>query len=141
MKLRTVIGVLYALTTVRCAYHAEDDETHNSFFTDEDVVLTDYNLFDTFEGYTWHRHQHAAQEFKQFYLHKQAEKEFLQLQNITFDIDIVHIAGEMEGKVKPKYHASQVYPTQDIPRVKFNDDGTMNQPHADSIPTFRKDMT
>lgn len=56
-------------------------------------------------------------------MHKQAEKEFLQLQNITFDIDIVHIAGEQEGKVKPKYEAYKVYPAQDIPRISYSEDG------------------
>ena len=55
---------------VRAAYKAEDSSTHNSFYTDEDVVQTDYNLFDTFEGYTWHRYQHQSDEYRQFYLHK-----------------------------------------------------------------------
>lgn len=139
--LQVVIGILWVIASARCAYHAEDSETHNSFFTDEDIVLTDYNLFDTFEGYTWHRHQHAADEFKQFYLQKQAEKEFLQLQNITFDVDIIHIAGEQEGKVKPKYQAFKVYPEQDIPKTSQAQDGAQSQPLADSIPSFRKDMT
>lgn len=136
-----MLGLLWLAALVRGRYRAEDSETHNSFYTDEDLVLTDYNLFDTFEGYTWHRYQHSSDEFRQFYLHTQAEKEFLQLQNITFDIDIVHIAGEQEGKVKPKYEASKVYPAQDIPRISYSEDGQQSQPHEDSIPTFRKDMT
>ena len=62
---------------ISAAYRAEDSSTHNSFYTDEDFVSTDYNLFDTFEGYTWHKYQHSSEEYRQFYLHKQAEKEFL----------------------------------------------------------------
>lgn len=36
----------------------------------------DWDLFDTYEGYMWHRFQHLENRFKQFYLHEQAAKEF-----------------------------------------------------------------
>lgn len=57
--------VLLCSGPARCSYRAPgSDDTHNSFYTDEDRVETDYNLFDTFEGYTWHRYQHQSEDYK-----------------------------------------------------------------------------
>ena len=54
----------------------------------------DYDTFDTFEGYIWHRWLHLDSKNRQFYLREQVQKEFGQLQNVSFDVDIVHIQGE-----------------------------------------------
>ena len=47
----------------------------------------------------------------------------------------MHIAGEQEGKVKPKYEAYKVYPAQDIPRISYSEDGQQSQPQQLSQPT------
>jgi hypothetical protein len=53
---------------------------HNFFYERHDQQRTiaqilegedfshDYDLFDTFEGYIWHRFEHLDREHKQFYL-------------------------------------------------------------------------
>ena len=33
---------------------------NHKFFDHGDYVATDYNMFDTFEGYTWHKYEHSA---------------------------------------------------------------------------------
>jgi len=56
----------------------------HKFFDHGDFDPADYNLFDTFEPYTWHKYEHSAAQaasstsknFREFYLGKQAEKEF-----------------------------------------------------------------
>lgn len=49
---------------------------HHKFYDHDDFVATDYNLFDTFEGYTWHKYEHSAHSQgnnkRQFYLKDQA---------------------------------------------------------------------
>ena len=40
------------------------NQKHNSFYDHYDMIDTDYNMFDTFEGYTWHRFQHIPPEHK-----------------------------------------------------------------------------
>ena len=71
-------------------------------------IAGDWDLFNSFEGYTWHKHQKQSEDLKQFYIKTQADKEFSEIQNITFDIDLVYI----NDKVKPTYSEDQVYPNQ-----------------------------
>ena len=44
------------LTLVSVALSAES--THK-FYDHDDFVATDYNMFDSFEGYTWHKYEHS----------------------------------------------------------------------------------
>ena len=81
----------------------------HKFFDHNDFNPADYNLFDSFEGYTWHKQIHQADNYSQFYISTQADKEFEELLNITFDVDLVYINDEQ----KPTYEAERVYPSQD----------------------------
>jgi len=85
------------LSIILSLIHAED--TPHKFFDHDDFNPADYNLFDSFEGYTWHKMQNAKETYTQFYIKKAADKEFAELLNITFDVDIIYI----NNKVKPKY--------------------------------------
>ena len=79
----------------------------HKFYDHDDYKATDYNMFDSFEGYTWHKYEHTKSKgLKQFYIQKQADKEFNELLNVTFDVDIVYI----NGIIKPKYEDAMVYP-------------------------------
>lgn len=100
----------------------------------------DYDLFDTFEGYMWHRFEHLDAEHRQFYLSQQAEKEFGQLRNVTFDIDIVHVRGEKETMFKPRYPVSQLYPEQNVPPLRPAS-GSYEETLPVYEPNFKKDMT
>lgn len=73
---------------------------------------SEWSLYDTFEGYWWHRYLHLPDHFRKFYLQEQAQKEFGQLRNISFDVDVILIEGERVGKVKPKYEHTWLYPGQ-----------------------------
>ena len=72
----------------------------HKFFDHDDFDPSDYNMFDSFEGYTWHKFQHSKQEkYTNFYIKEAADKEFNELHNITFDIDIIWINNDL----KPSY--------------------------------------
>tara|TARA_B110000285_G_C14870433_1_gene488912 strand:+ start:68 stop:394 length:327 start_codon:yes stop_codon:yes gene_type:complete len=87
-------------------------DVDHKFYDHDDFVATDYNMFDTFEGYTWHKYEHSIhtnqENHRQFYLKKQAQKEFGELLNITFDIDLISI----NSIVKPVYKEESLYPDQ-----------------------------
>lgn len=96
---------------------ASANKKPHKFFDHDDFDPTDYNLFDSFEGYTWHKIQNTREQYSQFYIEKQADKEFKELLNIVFDVDIVYI----NGKIKPTFDGSEVYPNQN---TKKNDGTT-----------------
>ena len=85
-------------------------EQPHKFYDHDDFVATDYNMFDSFEGYTWHKFEHSIhtnqENHRQFFLKTQAEKEFGELLNITFDIDLIQI----NSIIKPTYRDDEVYP-------------------------------
>ena len=93
-----------------------------------------YDIFDTFEAYTWHKYensQHSSpdkkENLREFYLQSQADKEFKELLNLSFDVDIIYL----NDKVKPTYDPALVYPDQVMPKDLNNSDGW----------TFNKDMS
>jgi len=44
------------------------DYNKHKFFDHGDLDPNDYNMFDSFEGYTWHKYEHSKEEFSQFYI-------------------------------------------------------------------------
>ena len=78
----------------------------HKFFDHGDFQPGDYNMFDTFEGYSWQKFEHGSSKYSSFYIKEQADKEFAELLNITFDVDLVHL----NGVFKPKYPDNMIYP-------------------------------
>lgn len=106
--MKMYIGMLTIIIGLFQLINAQEEQEvqHNYFYEDIKPDPTEYDLIDTFEGYIWHKFQHQDNNFKAFYLSKEAEKEFKQLRNISFDIDIIHIKGETWSQYKPKYPSS-----------------------------------
>ena len=62
--------IIWLISVVLCS------EENHKFYDHDDFVATDYNMFDSFEGYTWHKYEHSIhnnlENHRQFYLSKQA---------------------------------------------------------------------
>lgn len=85
--------MLFLISILVIATIQAETTADKKFYDHGEFEDTDYNMFDTFEPYTWHKYQHSVHSKKQnmraFYLKEQVQKEFAELLNITFDIDII----------------------------------------------------
>ena len=58
LLIQTILSVLYLF--VKCQNEEVEEEVkHNYFYEDIKPDPTEYDLFDTFDGYLWHQFQHS----------------------------------------------------------------------------------